>query len=153
MRLDPRTWGIAAGAVLLFVVVVVLFWPRGADEIWAEATKPYQSECNREDCIEVVAPKPGHGGGQTLQMVYDPDVDDAIAQWGDCLDEVLVCRRETGKTLSCVQEAACPAACINQFETAAANLADERERAQLFLVEFVEDGGFCVPNASDGYAE
>ena len=126
-------------------ILVAWLWLSHEGSPWAEATTPATLSCESENCVDLLPIDAGHGGQEALRLAYDPAIDDAVAQWGDCLASVLTCRRETGNTRNCVQASTCPEMCRSGFAVAAADQTVEAELGQLFLSYFVEDGGACVP--------
>ncbi len=142
---------LAVVIVAISVLGIALVWLSSGDDPspWAEATTPATLMCESTDCIRLPPIDAGHGGEGGLNIAYDPGIDDAVSQWGDCLSSVLSCRGETGDTHACVQGSVCPETCREGFAVAASGQTDEAALGQLFLTYFVEDGGACVPPSED----
>ncbi len=158
--------GIGVAIVTLAVLIFYLLFMRDTRPyVWAEPTQPYNAErCAVEGaCEEINLAGTGHGShgeeGASL-FVYDPTIDDEIAQWGDCLDQVLVCVQDgmaeedaspdgPDVVRNCVAAAdLCPGECRERFANRAANLELEAIE-QLFFATFVDERGYCVPREAD----
>ena len=131
------------------LVIAIWFWFGGERALWVAATTPATVTCTSENCIALAPIDAGHGGQDGLQLGYDPTIDDAVAQWGDCLESVLTCRGKTKDTRGCVAQSSCPETCRTGFARLAAGQTAEPALGQLFLGYFVEDGGACLPPAED----
>lgn len=181
----PREGGSSGGAppsrsrwlipvILLLIVLIVaaaivwwFFMRDNRPDVWEEATVPYTEDaCEEEGNCELhVRALGGHGshtGEGLFEFYYDPDIDDPIAQWGDCLDSVFTCINvameagaETGDEPDrvalingCVAEAACPGECKDRF-TSRARGRDFEGLEALFFEMFVDERGYCVPREAD----
>lgn len=157
---------IAALALVLILLAIWFFFFRDTrPHVWAEATVPYTVDACEEEgaCPELNIPASGHGahGDENLMLfAYNPEIDDPIAQWGDCLDQVLACVQEgTAEEIDdearaplidgCVEAAnLCPAECREEYVSrASAGSFEAAERA--FFSVFVEERGYCVPREAD----
>lgn len=136
-------------------------------DVWQEATVPYdETSCAEAGACEVYAVTAGghggHGPEAAIDFLYNPAIDDEIAQWGDCLGSVFTCI-ETGMLeaeesgagsnrgaviSSCVAEAECPGECKDRFADRARGRDFDRLEA-LFFDMFVEERGYCVPREAD----
>ena len=158
----PLLW---IGAAALVVVAAALgawwyFWGFGFDfmkpraehlDVCAPATIPYKPECGPE-CKIFGTLQAGHGaphgaeGG--LELRYDPSVNDAIAQWGDCLDSIFVCLNATAdrtpaRVNDCVRDAKCPKECKDRYAARSVSTIEEAEAA--FFGIFVDKDAPCRP--------
>jgi len=113
-------------------------------DVWKPATVPLDPACTGCE-EEAIATGVAHGGGEGV-LLYDPAVDDAVAQWGDCLTSMLQCFRSGTGVRACVASAACPGQCKNLFADRAP--ADGDDLALLRVVEgvYVEVGAPCRPS-------
>ena len=119
---------------------------------WKPTTVPYDSKCEgdcRKNIQEMADIETAHLRG--VKIVVRPDINDAIAQLGDCLDSIMECvdkKDDPSKTAVCVKESICPAEC----KTAYAGTFDEgmTPEQQLDGVKkiFLADGGVCTPRVS-----
>jgi hypothetical protein len=79
-------------------------------------------------------------------LQVNPNVDDPIAQWGLCLDEVMTCLEAGGAAMDCADTAAtCPALCAQEFRARAEGLSEESQRIAAFEAVFVQPGAPCRP--------
>jgi hypothetical protein len=118
----------------------------GPLDVWRPATVPFDPTC-ATGCTEVSRTAPlGHFQG-TLRLRVNPAVDDPVAQWGDCLESVLVCYEADGALAACVAQAQCPPDCKTLFAEAAAGAADDEARVAAFEAVFVGAGAPCRPEA------
>jgi len=153
-------WRLIVGAavvVLLLILALIIFRPfadRPPADLWQPATTQFDPDC-AEDCRVVLTPRPtGHGGtGEaTMEMITDPRLDDAIAQWGDCVDTVYACLsvdEPEGDALrathlrQCVASSACPAPCRERYSTRSAG--DLDAAAAAFATLFLQEDSWCAP--------
>lgn len=149
-----------AGAALLLLALVLAFFAfqyfagRPPADLWQPATVQFDPDC-AEDCRVVLSERPtGHGGSgeATMEMVTDPRLDDAIAQWGDCLDTVMAClaadetegdAARAAHLRQCVANSACPAACRERYARRSAG--DLEAAAAAFEALFLEEDSWCAP--------
>ncbi len=160
---------LVAFALLLAALAAYLYLGRDIRaDVWQEATVPYdESACDEEGECEVFATSAaGHGSHDpedAIEFFYNPDIDDAIAQWGDCIGAVFVCietnMQQAGEgggepdrasiINTCVAEAEdCPNECKAHFASQARGLDFDAMEA-LFFATFVEERGYCVPREAD----
>jgi hypothetical protein len=112
---------------------------------WKKADVPYTTDCNKCPIVESVIP--GHHGS-AMPLVFNPDVDDATAQWSDCIESVMRCMREKKSFTSCVTEtSSCPKVCVTSFQKQVAKVKTYKEQRRVFESIFINDGGMCVPDA------
>tara|TARA_R110002096_G_scaffold51665_8_gene135041 strand:+ start:1115 stop:1639 length:525 start_codon:yes stop_codon:yes gene_type:complete len=153
-------WRLIAGAaavVLLVILALIVFRPfveRPPADLWQAATTQFDPDCG-DACRVVLDERPtGHGGSGDASMVMltDPRLDDAIAQWGDCLDSVISCLDpeapgQSGPSASqlrqCVANSSCPAACRDRFAERSAG--DLEAAAAAFETLFLVEDAWCAP--------
>jgi hypothetical protein len=112
---------------------------------WRPATTPYDPACST-GCKEIKHVREHHGAD--LHMLVNPRVDDAIAQWGDCLQSFTDCvGADTTAITQCAARSACPASCRAAFASQAAGESDPRRLLDIFESIFVRDGAMCRPAA------
>ena len=163
-RLIPLIW-VGAGALVLIAGGVAAWYfglldfgfgkpASGHLNVWAPATVPYNPDCGA-NCKTFATLEAAHGGPKGaeggLEMRYDPNVNDDVAQWGDCLDSVFVCINATGdrspdRVRSCVQDAKCPKECKDRFAARASGSIDEVKAA--FFGIFVDKDAACRPEGA-----
>ena len=151
-----QRWIVLAAGLLLLAVAALLAWfllsPRKLD-VWHRTTVPYSAACG-SDCKTWRPIALAHGGRRAKTpaaastLVYDPKVDDAIAQWGDCLQSILVCvrahhRGDARAANQCVARAACPEACRQRYGDETGEDIAAAQKA-LFHV-FVDKDAVCRP--------
>jgi hypothetical protein len=155
-----ENWRLLAGAgalLLLVFLALIIFRPFAdppPDDLWQAATTRFDPDCGAE-CPVVLDQRPtGHGGSgdASMVMVTDPRLDDAIAQWGDCLDSVISCldpaaAGASGPSASrlreCVARSTCPVACRDRF--AARSAGDLEAAAAAFESLFLVEDAWCAP--------
>lgn len=155
-----RRWYLLAGVAALFLLLILAWFAfrpaadRPLDDLWQPATAGFDPDC-AEDCRVVMRQGPSDhdpSSGVTLEIVTDPRLDDAVAQWGDCLDSVLSCAAVDADadtdaravTLrACVARSQCPAACRERY--AARSEGDLDAAAAAFEAIFLEEDAWCAP--------
>ncbi|WP_203294443.1 hypothetical protein [Maricaulis parjimensis] len=166
-KASPRpVWIWALAAILLLglagagFVFGPQFFDRPPSDLWAEASYTPDPDCEAgsAECPVLIEPFPvGHGGDAsetalTLLAVTYPELDDSIAQWGQCMDTVLSClapaygesdATRAGSLRSCVAQSSCPQACRDRFESRAGS--DLESSYAAFLETFVEEDAWCAP--------
>ncbi len=153
-------WRLIAGAaviVLLAILALIMFRPFAESppaDLWQAATTQFDPDCS-DECRVVLDERPtGHGGSgdASMMMLTDPRLDDAIAQWGDCLDTVISCLDpeapgQTGPSAAqlrqCVARSTCPAACRERFASRSAG--DLEAAAAAFETLFLVEDAWCAP--------
>ena len=152
---------ILALAMGLLIVLAAGWWwssrdtdPR-PDNVWAETTHPFDPDCEA-DCPQIMEPRPiGHGGdnGLTFSMRTDPLLDDAVAQWGMCMDSVFTCvglelpeaaDERADLIRQCVAHSSCPDECKSHFAEQASG--DLESVAAAFESNFIEETAWCSPS-------
>lgn len=123
------------------------FPPGGASgisgSIWRPTTVPFDPEC-KTGCQEVKHVRDAHGADMTF--MYNPKVDDAVAQWGDCVHTMLTClvKPETDLT-GCVGKSACPEQCRARFLDRIGGERDPRRVLGVLEAVFIVKGAECGP--------
>lgn len=139
---------IAVFAALLLLVVVGLvffFAPNEKSGPWKETTAAYSLSCaDDQDCKPVAVVRPGHGG-PAVMLSYNSAVDDPVAQWGDCVQSVMACRKDGKTWRDCVGDSLCPASCIGEFSNKISDSVADDAQENIFESIFIDEGGSCVP--------
>lgn len=162
----PLILALLVGAAIIILGAAVYYMLVLRDtrpHVWAEPTVPYEAEsCAEEGACETIdlaaAGHGAHGEESGTLFVYNPNIDDEIAQWGDCIDQIFVCI-QTGMEAEgadgaetvrgCVAAAdQCPGECREHFAGRAGGLDIEAMEA-LFFETFVDERGYCVPREAD----
>ena len=89
---------------------------------------------------------PGHHG-PGIPLVFDPQVDDATAQWSDCIESVMRCVRKKKRFSGCVTDRACPKTCVDSFQRKVTGANTYKAQRKVFESIFINDGAMCVPDA------
>ncbi|MDQ6954647.1 MAG: hypothetical protein Q9M20_04310 [Mariprofundaceae bacterium] len=145
---------------LLFIVIGFIFSSNDEPPVenakipeipspWQPTTVPYDSECVGEclENIEEIADiENAHLRG--VKITVRPDINDAIAQLGDCLDTIMDCvdeKDDATQTTVCVAQSQCPATCKDAY--AKQFNAGMTARQQLDGIEtiFLVDAAVCAP--------
>lgn len=109
---------------------------------FAPETTSFDSACGR--CEVLGEGIDDHFGG--LQVLRDPAVDDAEAQWVTCLTHVMACAEAGGALAGCVAESPCPPGCRAAFADALGTATDaEAAEAAIDAVFFAEGGACTLP--------
>ncbi len=110
----------------------------GADTPWEEVTVPYDPLC--EDCESLETTTLDHLGDIEILV---SESDDALAQWGACVESIMDCADAGGSPeaaqtalAGCVDSSSCPDVCKDAFE-------DEGGGADGFERVFVAADGVC----------
>lgn len=123
-------------------------------DVWRPTTTPYDPAC-KEGCEELaVREGDGHGvyGGRLL---YNPKVDDPVAQWSDCVMSITLCFADETKDgmrqgemddilKVCVQDSQCPSRCKDVFRAKLEGLSYLTVDEELENV-FVGEQALCLP--------
>jgi len=113
--------------------------------VWQPTTIPFDPTC--ANCETIASGDYGHSGDLTLS--YDPDVDDAIAQWGDCLESFRRCLVGGGLALACSEQSICPESCRADFESRIGGLTELPAQIEAFEAVYIDDGAPCLPPADE----
>jgi hypothetical protein len=152
-----RSWvwiGLAAFAFVLAAGLLAwwLLTPHKLD-VWKPATVPYSEGC-KGGCkpVRTIGVAPGgpreKNPADAPQLVYNPRIDDAVAQWGDCLQSVMTClkgaKEKNGAAVNaCVARSQCPKDCKDHF---AARTGDDEKTARTALFStFIDADAVCRP--------
>ena len=140
-------------AALVTAIYLNFFYVKPAgSNLWTTTTVPYDSTC-KENC-EVAGSLGNNHGSPEIDLLYNPNVDDSVAQWGDCLQSVFVCVsagnkpnisqiEKAGLARVCVQNSTCPAPCRERYGLKAANSPEAARQA--FDDVFVNEDAWCRP--------
>jgi len=145
-----------SGIVIITFLFLFLWkmYKKSTSSPWKLPTVSYTSECD-DDCLENLPVlsqiETSHLRG--IKILFRPDVDDELAQLGDCLDSIMNCIDEEGdpgKTFSCVEKSLCPEPCkIAYSKEFNKNMSPEEQLRGIEKV-FFEDGSICVPKEREG---
>lgn len=115
---------------------------------WQPTTKAFDPACsNCPVVIEYSAQESAHGS--SIQIKYDPSVDDEVAQWGNCVIRVMQCIEDSDDLRPCVAIPACPASCQTVYGEAGGTSADLALQFDAFEAAFTDDDAPCLP-ATEG---
>jgi hypothetical protein len=112
-------------------------------DVWQPTTVPFDPDCPNCEVLETSDTLP-HLGVQ-ITFLYDPAVDDPIAQWGDCLQSMLECLQGGSGMSACAASATCPSECKTLYATRAPAGADELTLLEVFNGVYVNCGAPCRP--------
>jgi len=92
-------------------------------------------------------------GGLTMQLAYDPTLDDPITRWGWCLSRVTACvtANPSQSIIGCIPKievcassegghGCCPSACLDEFRQAHERTRDDRRALEESILT-----GRCIP--------
>ena len=141
----------------LIVIVVLLallgllawwLWGRSPAPIWQPASQDYAPErCAEGDC-ELVLDIP-LTDDQQMGLMYDPTVDDAVAQWANCLEAVVSCVEKADGAAAayprCVAESSCPAPCRAAFAKRSRGLTEQEQMIAALEAVFLAPDARCNP--------
>ena len=136
--------------VLVLALVGLLGWWlwSPARSVWQPATQSYAPERCSEGGCEPVLEIP-FTADQSVNLTYDPGVDDAVAQWADCLEVVVSCIEKTDGAAAayprCVAESSCPAPCRTAFAKRTRGLADKEQMIAALEAVFLAPDAMCNP--------
>lgn len=139
--------------LLLIVLAAYLFLsqPKKFD-VWNDTTVPYDPAC-AENC-EMAGSLGSSHGSPPLDLVFNPKVDDPVAQWGDCVQSVFVCLQagtspdmddvsKAQNARTCVAQSICPQLCRDAYAKQAA--ASPGAAQQAFEDIFISETASCRP--------
>lgn len=139
--------GVAVGVVLVLLLLWWLLRSSGSVE-WAETTVPYDPTC-ATDCEVVGMISPGHRGA-VMPLAVNPNVDDPIAQWADCIDTFTQCMEATPDPLACMAGGSCPDACRSAYAAEVSTVPGLEGQLRVFQEMFLDDEAFCRPPEEAG---
>ena len=132
--------------------VLFLAKPQKLD-VWKPATVPYAESCATPGQCQIFRRTGPDGGnaapGQTPPaLVYNPKVDDAVAQWSDCLQSIMTCvrakpRGQKAGVDACVAASVCPQPCKDRYQSASGG--DFTSAQSAVFGVFVEQDAVCRP--------
>jgi len=140
-------------AALASAIYINFFYVKPAgSNLWTTTTVPYDTSC-AENC-QVAGSLGSNHGTPEVDLLYNPNVDDSVAQWGDCLQSVFVCVSAGNKpdisqigkadlARLCVQNSTCPAPCRERYALTAAKSPEAAK--QVFDEIFVNEDAWCRP--------
>lgn len=123
-------------------------------DVWQPATTPYDPACT-EGCEEVAVREGDGHGVYGARLLYNPKVDDPVAQWSDCVMSITVCfqeeaddsmdQREMDDVMKvCVQKSQCPSRCRDAFRAKVEGISRWSVDEELENV-FVGEHALCLP--------
>ena len=115
----------------------------GPDNPWAPTTVPFDPTCS-SNCVEVGTRTDDHTNAE-MMFSLQPDVDDALVQWAQCIESTANCVRDGGAIDACVAQSVCPAPCIAEFQRLAPSEGDAELLGAVFEEVFLNDGSVCLP--------
>ncbi|MCC6622531.1 MAG: hypothetical protein IT385_14800 [Deltaproteobacteria bacterium] len=114
------------------------------DVLWSPATVEHDPTC-ATGCVEVGRVPAGHHATQDFVFRVNPDVDDAVAQYGDCVESVLACLEAGTDLRTCAARGDCPTSCKRDFAARARGLTDLVEIRTAFEAVFILRDAPCRP--------
>ena len=156
--------GVILMLLLLGVVGIILYVKKKPGPVaqaganpWKATRVSYHDPCDAA-CIKRLKPfvmlRGAHVG--PLHLYLRPDVDDPVAQLGDCLQSVMKCVDRRGKSKPgkvirpCVKASSCPPLCKRAFEKRAAALEDAEALLDALEAVFMKEGALCHPGQEGG---
>ena len=133
-------------SLILLLGLATFLFLRAPESIWTRTTMPY-GDCG-DECIDLGSHNFAHAG--EVRFYYDKDVDDAVVQWGHCLDSILTCvgkgsRGDSRLLANCVEVSACPQVCQRAFSQSLKSARTAQDRLDKFEEVFLKDGAQCKP--------
>jgi len=149
-------WAVPVGLILVLgVIAFFMFRPAPLPpDVWAETTVPFDPACT-ENCEELGGVIDSAHGSPALEFSYNPNVDDAVAQYGDCMQSVFQCiadaeldpfadqSQKAAVTRGCVAQSICPAECKDRFASEASGSPAAVMTA--FESTFIANDAWCLP--------
>jgi len=144
------------GSIALLLIVIA-FTLLSKDETvtpetpspWQPTTVPYDSKCEGEcqkNILEIAEIETAHLRG--VKIAVRPDINDAIAQLGDCLDSIMDCVDESGdvtQTTICVAQSQCPTSCKEAYAKQFNSNMSARQQLEGLDSIFLADSAICAP--------
>ena len=123
----------------------------GKAALWKPPARPWQPDhCERRPCRPLAAVPVGPS---RLLLLVDPELDDAVAQWGDCVDQFRSCvdglQDPTAASVhACMANAtACPAPCREAFQRRAGDASDLAGLLTAFSEVYLDLDAPCLPSS------
>lgn len=123
-------------------------------DVWEPTTTPYDAQCG-EGCQEFASVEGDSHGYSSGRLLYNPAVDDPVAQWSDCVMSITMCFAETAEDtmssrekddvlITCVADSQCPARCREAFRSKTRTIMPGTVDTELENV-FVGEQALCLP--------
>ncbi len=119
--------------------------------LWKPPVRPWEPDhCERRPCRPLAALSVGPSD---LVLLVDPELDDAVAQWGDCVDQFRSCvdrlQDPTAASVhACMANAtACPAPCREAFRRPAGDASDLAGLLAAFSEVYLDLDAPCLPSS------
>jgi len=119
--------------------------------LWKPPARPWEPDhCERRPCRPLAALSVGPS---ELVFLVDPELDDAVAQWGDCVDQFRSCvdglQDPTAASVSACMESAtaCPAPCREAFRRRAGDAPDLARLLTAFSEVYIDSDAPCLPGS------
>jgi hypothetical protein len=112
------------------------------DTRWAPTTTAYDPTC-ASGCEVLQEGEFGHIGGITLS--FDPKVDDAVAQWGDCIESFRLCIEGGGEVRGCSEGSVCPEDCRADLAARLPGAGELEAGLAAFEAVYLDEGAPCLP--------
>lgn len=157
--MDKPKITVAAIALFVAVVLVGLFVADDDDYViaenpWQRTTVSYESNCDSE-CQKNVLPLAAISNRHLKGVVLlsRPDINDAYAQLGDCMESIMACIDKDGNPNAapkCVAESKCPVPCKTAFAGLSENIRDNDKMLDLIETVFITGENYCSPRRWEG---
>lgn len=112
------------------------------DTRWAPTTTAYDPTC-ASGCEVLKEGEFGHIGGITLS--FNPNVDDPVAQWGDCIESFRVCMEGGGDVRGCSEGSVCPEDCKAELAARLQGAGELEAELAVFKAVYLDEGAPCLP--------
>ncbi len=116
---------------------------RTLDDPWLPGNSQFDESC--DSCEEFADIRFPHAGDVVIKSAAQ--LDDPLAQWGECVSSFFVCWEQDNPVPGCVASSQCPAPCKAEFRREVVGAADEEEEIYAFNRVFVDDDAPCRPPA------
>lgn len=120
--------------------------PQDNTTLWRATTTPYPPACDNGACTSLHQVNLAHVD-ETVDIRFDPRVDDPVAQWADCLQQVFDCVKADGPTRFsiCVTGATlCPTTCRQRYtSTLAGGEGDLTREKTAFKAVYLDHSSSC----------
>jgi len=139
----------AASSVAILLMGWWMLRSHQPESPWKPTTVPYDSKCEGE-CLknlqELADIETSHLMG--VKIVVRPDVNDAIAQLGDCLDSISGCidsKGDPSQTATCVSKSQCPKPCRDDYAKRFNGGMSAEQQMNGVEAIFLADNAICAP--------
>ena len=108
------------------------------------------ADCQPPGCVPIAVDLPvPHGRGLSLSLYTHPQLNDPVARWGDCINEVLRCylaKSDTPRVLKlCLKQGkSCDHSCLDRVR---ARIAQTPQAIDAFRAVFLVEGAPCRPGS------